>query len=777
MTATPFSVRVRHAVVEQTERTRRSSKADIDPVDSTGLSKNQNRGLFRLMNCGNASALCLLRLEADRQQHPETLDSKYSGARSREYLDKLGRGLRRWIAELTGALSAAARSHHLLSFMGRGPADRTAMAFFRSQTKITTLARSKVAQCNLESFEELSLDIPSVDPGTVLSFTVPRLRKLDLRSDSDPLPILIMPWAQLADFTFNCSSDCSQPDIAFNVLAQCPNLSLASVCTGPLSPRAGKHTLVLSHLRALSVHFSRPAGHAASNGASFWDNLSAPVLEEVCLHFGHLTPVSHFTPGTEVHWTEAHFPAFQLRTPNLTALELDSSKLTSDDLMTVLHHTPCLERLTLRYCWHCFDDAFIGALYYQDGVQPLVPHLHSLDLEDITTNKESADIFASMLASRWWTDAEATLHLIPPAVTRWTRVGYRSFGRRRSQTGLWVLMRDLERKVWLLILIAMIYFHTLFLKERVLARRMCLFINSQRLRFSKKRQIVGNLLNPFTAEDIPSHRRPSFFQSLYLFQQFMPISPPISKSIFAVSFTNSPTSVGENTNYETSPPPPPLAPASIGLDCSRAVGIGRVQGQNGLSIPLNLAEPATISTYLARQFIAISPRNRQSRLAFHSFIMHSASWREHVRSMRTDHAARREKRAVFLVRGAVFYIHFSGGQRRQRAPPAGADRRPPEVKARLANGLPADCTSAKRRTPFIHLRRSAHWLASMYRLLMARKTDGDSAQRVRLGVASLSEGGWERGSWDSDSDGVNPRRSWSGEARLGCPATVSRVGG
>lgn len=63
--------------------------------------------------------------------------------------------------------------------------------------------------------------------------------------------------------------------------------------------------------------------------------------------------------------------------------------------------------------------------------------------------------------------------------------------------------------MWLLILIAMICFHTLFLKERVLAGRMCLFINSQRLRFSKKRQIVGNVLNPFTAEDIPSHRRPS----------------------------------------------------------------------------------------------------------------------------------------------------------------------------------------------------------------------------------------------------------------------------
>ncbi|KAJ7863431.1 hypothetical protein B0H14DRAFT_3133936 [Mycena olivaceomarginata] len=126
--------------------------------------------------------------------------------------------------------------------------------------------------------------------------------------------------------------------------------------------------------------------------------------------------------------------------------------------------------------------------------------------------------------------------------------------------------------------------------------------------------------------------------------------------------------------------------------------------QNGLSTLLNLAEPATIPMYLARQFIAISPQNRQSRLAFHTLIMHSASWREHTYAV-------------------------------ARVPPGGAT-------------IPSTASTAHE--PDV--------------------ANGDS-------VALLTEGGWERGSWDLDSDGVNPRRSWSGEAGLGCPVTVLRVGG
>ncbi|KAJ7863448.1 hypothetical protein B0H14DRAFT_2348944, partial [Mycena olivaceomarginata] len=62
---------------------------------------------------------------------------------------------------------------------------------------------SRLSECQLEGLEALALTIPAdSDPSTVLAFTVPRLCKLSLRIRSDALPILSLPWAQLADFTF-----------------------------------------------------------------------------------------------------------------------------------------------------------------------------------------------------------------------------------------------------------------------------------------------------------------------------------------------------------------------------------------------------------------------------------------------------------------------------------------------------------------------------------------------------------------------------------------------
>jgi hypothetical protein len=142
------------------------------------------------------------------------------------------------------------------------------------------------------------------------------------------------------------------------------------------------------------------------------------VLEDLCLDFGKLT--------RSARWTEAHFPAFQLRTPNITGLELKYSTITSDELKDVLSHTPCLERLTLKDCECYFDDTFIDALHYKGGLTPLVPHLHSLVLELMRTNG-LADIMASMIASRWWTDIELASNPVPPAVARWTLVHLEGF--------------------------------------------------------------------------------------------------------------------------------------------------------------------------------------------------------------------------------------------------------------------------------------------------------------------------------------------------------------
>jgi hypothetical protein len=276
----------------------------------------------------------------------------------------------------------------------------------------------------LESLEALALTIPSTtDPSPVLAFTVPRLRKLSLLIYSDVLPILVMPWAQLVDLTLDCRVY-TQLEITFDFLVQCPNLVRASVSTGLVLPGAARDALSLSHLRSLSVDYIdyiEPAGHAAGHGASFLDNLSAPVLEELCLHFGKLNSGS-------ARWAEARFPAFQLRTPNITGLELQYSTLTSRELKDVLSHTPCLERLTLKHCVCCFDDTFIDALHYKDGVTPLVPHLHSLVLGFMLENSLGRpDIMASMIASRWWTDIELASNPVPPAVARWTLVRVEGF--------------------------------------------------------------------------------------------------------------------------------------------------------------------------------------------------------------------------------------------------------------------------------------------------------------------------------------------------------------
>ncbi|KAJ7366383.1 hypothetical protein DFH08DRAFT_948415 [Mycena albidolilacea] len=230
-------------------------------------------------------------------------------------------------------------------------------------------------------------------------------------------PIRTLPVELLTEIFGLAIHDDTHIKDAFRV-SQCPNLVRASVSTGLVLSGAARDALSLSHLRSLSVYYSDPAGHAAGHSASFLDNLLAPVLEELCLDFGKLR--------RSARWTEAHFPAFQLRTPNITGLELQYSTITSDELKDVLYHTLCLERLTLKGCECYFDDTFIDALHYKGGLTPLVPHLHSLVLELMRTNG-LADIMASMIASRWWTDIELASNPVPPAVARWTLVQLEGF--------------------------------------------------------------------------------------------------------------------------------------------------------------------------------------------------------------------------------------------------------------------------------------------------------------------------------------------------------------
>ncbi|KAJ7857612.1 hypothetical protein B0H14DRAFT_685526 [Mycena olivaceomarginata] len=127
-----------------------------------------------------------------------------------------------------------------------------------------------------------------------------------------------------------------------------------------------------------------------------------------------------------MEWTEAQFTAFQLRSPNITQLEISFSELTSDDLRAALAHAPSLTHLSVINCPRCIGDGLTFALLYRDGFTPLVPSLRSLVL-DFCGNGLSENILAGMIMSRW----RATPSLSsPPAVARWTYL--RFFGARSS---------------------------------------------------------------------------------------------------------------------------------------------------------------------------------------------------------------------------------------------------------------------------------------------------------------------------------------------------------
>ncbi|KAJ7366384.1 hypothetical protein DFH08DRAFT_166943 [Mycena albidolilacea] len=466
MADTPFTVRVRAAVIEQTERKRSSSKTDIERLIEESESKIASLESLELRDHERARIAALRYLMSPIRTLPVELLAEIFGLAIHgdthiEDAFRVSQVCSDWrrVAHSTpelwnrnfrvnlpsvdsdefyadGLKDWLARSAPLpvpITWCGRAPTIFT----WRSSEEVLRVAPrwrsldfeftsppwliSRLADCQLESLEALALTIPSnTDPSTVLAFTVPRLRKLSLRIWSDALPILSLPWTQLTDFTFTCHRAWSQPDIAFDLLVHCPNLVRASVFTGLVLPGASRDALSLSRLRRLSVYYFGPAGHVAGHGASFLDNISAPVLEELCLDFGNLSAGSP-------RWAGAHFPAFQLRTPNTTGLELRYSTLTSDELRTALYHTPCLERLALRHCTHCVDDILIDALHYKDGLTPLVPHLHRLVLELRLPESGLADILASMLASRWWIDTELASNPDPPAVARWTLVRLEGF--------------------------------------------------------------------------------------------------------------------------------------------------------------------------------------------------------------------------------------------------------------------------------------------------------------------------------------------------------------
>ncbi|KAJ6466316.1 hypothetical protein C8R45DRAFT_485548 [Mycena sanguinolenta] len=222
-----------------------------------------------------------------------------------------------------------------------------------------------------------------------------------------------MPWAQLTDLTLSCDS----PLVALDVLAQCSNLTRGVVSTAGWDelPSTNRELVSLSHLQHLSLPFLASAGDVTP----FFDYLSAPALEELCLDFWEIYP-------DDEYWTDSsRLTAFGLRSPNLTRLELTEmrySSFRSDDVLAALR---CMVHLThLRMTEHsdeCFDDIVIGALTYHDGATPLIPRLHDFVFETAYEINFTEDTLVEMVTSRW-KGAELASDSNPSVVARWTRV-------------------------------------------------------------------------------------------------------------------------------------------------------------------------------------------------------------------------------------------------------------------------------------------------------------------------------------------------------------------
>ncbi|KAF8208442.1 hypothetical protein K438DRAFT_1961053 [Mycena galopus ATCC 62051] len=185
----------------------------------------------------------------------------------------------------------------------------------------------------LDILEELDLvgigDIDDDVDGGIDFIALPRLRQLIIRVYSNSSQILML-WAQLTDLSLFIKMF----NIALDILSCCPNLIRASITTRASWDELpqGRKILAFPHLYTLSVTFFGAAEYVTP----FFNNISATVLQDLCVH----SSTSHAG-----RWTEAHFMTFQLRAPHFTSLEFSNSDFTSDDLRAAILHTPSLIHL------------------------------------------------------------------------------------------------------------------------------------------------------------------------------------------------------------------------------------------------------------------------------------------------------------------------------------------------------------------------------------------------------------------------------------------------
>jgi hypothetical protein len=214
---------------------------------------------------------------------------------------------------------------------------------------------SNLAEHALDNLEELVLvnNAAGADANIPFFGPTPRLWKLSLTRYIH----VGMPWGQLTHLTLRYD-EAPAPDIFLEILSQCQNLIAADIDMPgwaglpPDGPR-----IPLNHLRTLMLKFYPPRGPGNLHFTPFLSRLSTPALQEVKLHLTQ-----------SFIWLERQFSAFQLRSPNITHLDIRFSSLSSGDLRAALVHAPCLTHLELQDCPQCIDGDLLRFLSYKEGL-------------------------------------------------------------------------------------------------------------------------------------------------------------------------------------------------------------------------------------------------------------------------------------------------------------------------------------------------------------------------------------------------------------------------
>ncbi|KAF7367563.1 hypothetical protein MSAN_00819400 [Mycena sanguinolenta] len=453
---TPTAASVRAILIEQTERTGNSSKADIQRfIEESELKMTSLGWRDRERACIDSlryiiSPICTLpiellveifRLAIDDETHIEDahrisqicsdwrkiahatprlwtgliyvdLGSQKIFGREQLYAD----GLTAWLAR-----SAPLPVPISLELYRENSDPCIVEEVFRIAPRISSLhcpnylplsLIRRLAECRLDSLEELELGLPDSDPNTSefpALTTAPRLRKSSITISSGQ-PHILVPWAQLTDLTLDCDSI----DVILDILPQCAILTCASLITSGWSTNAAavqltRPPLTLSHLHTLSLEFT-PLEHMRE----ILGVVTAPALEILHLNFQELD---------EELQSPASLAAFLMQSPNITQLEIICGFFTptSHELIVTLEHTVRLTHLKLVDPYRVsLDHALIAALSYKENSTPLVPRLRDLVLADIDPNGFATAALENMFFSRWWTDTETTLS--PRTVSRWSRL-------------------------------------------------------------------------------------------------------------------------------------------------------------------------------------------------------------------------------------------------------------------------------------------------------------------------------------------------------------------